>query len=747
MSHLKRGGAVLALLLLGLAAAAQQAQQPSQQPQNDDVVRIDSELVLTSVTVVDKQGKFVEGLGREQFELKVDGKPVPASFVERVSAGSVRERALTAPRAGEAAPPRPRAESASDRGRVIIFFVDDMHLTSDSLQRTRKAISDFVENDMGLSDQVAIASPTGQLGFLQQFADNKAVLRAALARLSHRNFNVRDNDQIPMTEYQALRIDQGDRDTISYYTAQLMKETNFRVMGGPLGPPAGGPLNQKLPPRSNSAGNTRDTAERQVKGRASRILQQSAAVSIGTLSALESLMRSSAQLPGRKLVFFFSDGFFLNDRETGFGDKLRAITDAAVRAGVVIYSVDARGLTTMTDASSNRADPTGQLSRANVGELAASQDPLTALAGDTGGRALLNIQALDSAVSKALEETSNYYLLAWRPDPVEQKGGKFKKLQVSIAGRPDLAVRLPRGYLDSPPAAEPPARQVGQAGAASPAPRAAASASEAALREAVQSFVPRHGLPTMLDVAFIDTPDNGAVLSASAQVDAASLAYGADGKAPAVVDLAGIVLNTEGKSVGGFKTRLDVKPVGSGGEGAPGSGGVVYVYRLPLPPGIYQVRVGARDDRSGKVGSAYHWLEVPDLKSRQLTLSSLMVREQTPAPPPAGAAEQPVQFSVDHKFSRSSRLNFFMFIYNGAPTPAAQPDLGAQVQVFRDGRAVVNTPLRPLSMQGVPDLARIPYTGSFPLQTLAPGRYLLQITVADRAGQRTATQRTVFTVE
>jgi len=746
MSHLKRGGAVFALLILGLAAAAQQAQQPSSPPppQDDEVVRVDSELVLTSVTVVDKQGKFVEGLGREQFELRVDGKPVPASFVERVSAGSVRERALTAPRAGETAAAPPRAESGADRGRVIVFFVDDMHLSSESLQRTRKVISDFVENDMGLGDQVAIASATGSVGFLQQFADNKAVLRAALARLSHRNFNVRDNDQVPMTEYQALRIDQGDRDTISYYTAQLMKETNFRPMGGPLGPPSGGPLNQKLPQPNNSAGNTRDTAERQVKGRASRILQQSAAVSMGTLSALESLMRSSAQLPGRKLVFFFSDGFFLNDRETGFGDKLRAITDAAVRAGVVIYSIDARGLVSMTDASSNRADPQGHLSRSNVGELAASQDPLTALAGDTGGRALLNVQALDSALSKALEETSNYYLLAWRPDPVEQKGGKFKKLQVSVVGRPDLTVRLPRGYLDSPPAAEPPAAKPAATAAAA---KPAANPAEAALREAVQSFVPRQGLPTMLDVAFVDTPDNGTLLSASTQVDAAALGYGADGKAPAAVDLAGVVLNTEGKSVGGFKTRLDVKPMARNGEAAAGDGGVVYVYRVPLPPGIYQVRVAARDDRSGRVGGARHWLEVPDLKSRQLTLSSLMVREQTPAPPAAGAAEQPVQFSVDHKFSRASRLNFFMFIYNGAAASSAQPDLAAQVQVFRDGKAVVNTPLRPLSMQGVPDLARIPYTGSFPLQTLSPGRYLLQITVADRAGQRTATQRTAFTVE
>ena len=90
-------------------------------------------------------------------------------------------------------------------------------------------------------------------------------------------------------------------------------------------------------------------------------------------------------------------------------------TDAAIRAGVVIYTMDARGLVSMTDAGSNRTDPEGRLGRSNIGELAASQDPLTALAADTGGRALLNSGALTTAVNNALKETSNYYLLAWRP--------------------------------------------------------------------------------------------------------------------------------------------------------------------------------------------------------------------------------------------------------------------------------------------------------------------------------------------
>ena len=121
---------------------------------------------------------------------------------------------------------------------------------------------------------------------------------------------------------------------------------------------------------------SREIAEHQVKERARLILKQSTDVTTGTLAGLESLLRTATQQHGRKLVFFMSDGFYLNDRNTGFSSKLREVTDAAVRAGVVIYSLDARGLISNTDATSNRADPEGKLSRSNIGQISASQHPL-----------------------------------------------------------------------------------------------------------------------------------------------------------------------------------------------------------------------------------------------------------------------------------------------------------------------------------------------------------------------------------
>ncbi|HEY0407972.1 MAG TPA: VWA domain-containing protein [Pyrinomonadaceae bacterium] len=765
---------LLSIILLGLVALSPIAlgqgtpstTTPSQQD-TDDVIRINTELVQTDVMVFDKSGRFVDNLPREQFEVRVDGKPVPVSFFERVVAGSTREAALEAAAARGAALPEKSATAAtapaalSDRGRTIVFFLDDLHLSADSVQRTRQSILRFIDNEMGANDQIAISSASGQIGFLQQFTDNRSVLRLAVSRINYRPYAVHDGENIPMTEYTALKIDQGDRDATDYYVTQMLQATNTGSAGGGLGAP-GSPFGGSAS-KGRTSGLTRESAEKVVKERAQVLLKQASAITVGTLSSLESLMRSSSQLSGRKLVFFISDGFYLNDRNTGFGDKLKRITDAAVRAGVVVYSLDARGLISQTDASSNRADPMGRLARSNTGEVSASQDPLTAVASDTGGRALLNSGALDQIVGDALKETSNYYLLAWRPAD-DQRAGKFKRVEVSIAGRPELTVRLPRGYLDADArtlnasaeakAAKPEAGATNAAGQ----PAEAAKTADAELRAALGSFASRRSVPTHLNVSYLDAPGSGALLTASVQVSTLGLSYGADNKQPAAVDLAGVVLNDQGKSVNGFKTRLNVNPLPAGVTQTD-EASVIYNYKAPLPPGLYQVRAAARDEKSGLLGSSQQWIEIPDLANRKLTLSSLLVggkvfdkgaKKEGAAGNAAAAAPSSapqVQFSVDKRFARSSRLSFWVFIYNAARNAAAPPDVTAQVQVFRGAEAVVTTQPRKLTTEGMSDLARIPYGGEFALSSLAPGRYILKVTITDRVANTSVAQRSFFEVE
>ena len=151
------------LILLAFIYCPASAQQEKGNTQRNDVLRINTELVQTGVTVFDKKGRFVDGLKKQDFELRVDGRVIPLSFFESVIAGSRDDRLIrTAPK-----DPKPTLTSGSGpsfRQRTIIFFLDDLHLSLDSVGRTRKMLTNFINTEMGDNDLVAIASASSAFG-------------------------------------------------------------------------------------------------------------------------------------------------------------------------------------------------------------------------------------------------------------------------------------------------------------------------------------------------------------------------------------------------------------------------------------------------------------------------------------------------------------------------------------------------------------------------------------------------------
>lgn len=725
--------ALLALTAFVLIVCGQNVRQD-----DPDVVRINTELVQTGVMVFDKHGRFVDGLKREQFELRVDGKPVQFSSFDRVTAWTAEEErqilaaTTNAAKAGEAATNIPTA--TSPRGRTIIFFIDDLHLSLDSLARTRGTLNHFLDHEMTPLDQVAFTSASGQIGFLQQLTDNKAVLRAALARLKPIPYVVRDNDLPPMTEFLAIRVVNGDQEALDYYAEEYLRRYT-------------------RPQR----GINKNAIYQTIKNRATQILLGLEDVTSNSFNSLANLLDTTGRIAGRKLIFFISDGFYLDEKNSmgAANDRLRRVTDKATRTSSVIYTIDARGLfAPFVDVTGDRPfDPTGRLDRANVGEGVLSQEGLNALAGDTGGRFLKNQNYFDTWVARMLDETSNYYLLAWRPPSEEQKGGRFKRIEVSIVGRPDLTVRLPRGFLTetktSAKAAE--VKPKLPETAIPEIPKASSSGPEGALIAALSAPSARKGLPTKLSVSFLDVPETGLLLTAATQLATDVLDYGADGKQTAAVDLAGLVLNDHGKQAGSFKTRLNVKPSPVTATKNPS---VIYTHKLVLKPGIYQVRVAARDDKSGRVGSAAQWIEIPDLAAKRLTLSSLLVGvEQIGSSQTQDASSnggEQIQFSVDRRFRHGSHLNFLTIIYNAARGSNGSTELEAQIVISHFGQAVITSPLRKVitnANTADTDLTRIVYGANVGLQTLPPGRYLLQVNIFDRVAKSNASREISFEVE
>jgi VWFA-related protein len=575
------------VILIAATGRGQSTTQKQSQDQGNEVVRVNTELVQTDVMVFDKRGHFVDGLKPEQFALKIDGKPQPISFFERVTAG--RNLSEATAKAGLPATNDSMKVSTS-RGRTLIFFIDDFHLALSGLVSTRKSLLQFIEHGMKQNDQVAITSVSGQIGFLQQFTDDKAVLRAAVARLNYRAINKSDTDDPPMSEYMAIKIRDGDESAISYYVTELMKQNSYKIDGQ---------LVEMISPHS-----ARDL----VLERARQIVTEAAPSTDSTLSMLEGLMRTAGQLPGRKLVFFISDGFYLNDRQTGSPDKIKRITDAAGRAGVVIYTLDARGLITESlDATNNTTiDSEGLTVSASIGEVSASQDGLNALARDTGGRAFRNTNLPMAAwVDRVLDETSIYYLLAWRPDNEEQKSGKFKHLEVSIVDRPDLTVRLRNGYFRATPLPL-------LASKKKKPDKDPVKAHEDEMRQVIDAPLPQREIPTDLALSSIRIPPIGIRITASIQIGRETLTFEpADGSRVADVEVGGIFYNDQGKPASSFVGRLKVSPRPQGSSSPTRPDDTIYSFNAWLPPGLYQVRVGLRDVKSGRVGSAMKWIQIP----------------------------------------------------------------------------------------------------------------------------------------
>ena len=267
---------------------------------------------------------------------------------------------------------------------------------------------------------------SGVLGLYQQFTTERDALKRAINRLSVRERQATSSADMPhITPYQAELIDQNDPEALELAVQELVRELNIR----------------------------RDQAVPIAQGKARSIIAENTNVTVATLSTLENVVRGLRELPGRKVMVLLSDGFLLGGLRSGRHFDVRRITDAATRAGVVIYSLDVRGLIAVPatmDASQPGSIMGGALagarSRIENSGVEAQRDGLHALARDTGGLPLFNNNDINLGLQRVLDDTETYYLLAFEPS-VSYRDGRYRKLEIKLVNRPGLKIRTRSGYF------------------------------------------------------------------------------------------------------------------------------------------------------------------------------------------------------------------------------------------------------------------------------------------------------------
>ncbi len=721
-----------------LVAAAAQAPSPTP-PGEKPLPRIEaeSELVELDVVVTDDKDRPVTDLGADSFELLEDGRQRPVShFVPGFAAAPPAPAAVPLP--GPAARP-PAPSEVVPRDRFLVLAVDDFHLQPADLPYVQRALVRFIDGQLGAGDQAMVVAASGSLGALQQFTADREVLRHAADRIRPQSRSSRPYgstlDVPRISDYQAELIEQGDREALSMAVEEIMVTE----------------------PTARQTNIAQARNEQRVRTMARQIVASNAHVTSLTLNALERLVLGLRPVRGRKVVAFFSSGFFLGpERQTERAD-LQVIADAAARSGVVFYTIDARGLTStaaIADASmggsanirggrsqGSEATP-GTRARIELRAVDAARDGLSALALDTGGLTFFDHNDLQAPLQRVLEDSAVYYRLGFEPQE-SPRDGRFHKIEVRVPGRPGLRVRAASGYF----------AQGKETAAAKAGPAAGTQDASQLLRAALDSPYPLRDLPLDLAADFVGS-DAGDVVTATLWMDASRLPFEAagEGREAAALDIVGVVVDEKGKPVDQFSDRVELSLTPESKERMLRNG-LTYRKTMAVPAGLLQARVAVRADKSGLVGNASQWVEVPDRTRADLALSSILLlgEGQAPAPAPPGGRgavsfDRPEGPEVSRRFPRTGHLDYLLVVYGSGKAKAAAPaDVVVESQLLSGSTVLTRSPAAPVPAEGPGGLPVA--SGRLRLDPLAAGDYELRLVVSDRDTGATGTRSLRFTVE
>ena len=717
------------LIALSLSSLPAQTPRPTPPPQPqrsesglDDVIRITTELVQTDVVVTDKNEQPITDLQLSDFELYDNGRKQELHFMEFVSVDSPR-RSEDSANLAKVAPgvdvTVPRDLTAKELRRVMAFVVDDVTIPSEDMSRVRQMLLDFVDNKMQEGDLVAIVRTVGGRGLLEQFTADRQILRRAITQLGVRS--------IP--PHLAFSGQEGDRVTS---TPQ--------------------PLGEELAVASDDrTGDQTIGSGTEFEGPSEGTNQVPRAVL--ALSISNSLVDSLRQVPGRKNLILMSGGLPLFDLSRGgnivsdIGQLFRMLTDNATRSGVVINTMDVRGLkvagavgsfrdtpaksglaSTMEQAVAGGNDTAGfgrGIDSARLGDRPPTEQlALRTLATTTGGVSVVNSNNFRDGLDKVLKRSRAYYRLAYKPS--EKFDNKFHKLEIKVK-RDGIRVYGAEGYFarDSKASGE--------------------RTKEEEIINAARSPLAKRELELAAELQYRFTPTNQAQLDINAFINARNLKFNRlpDGKYQTSFDVVGFVFDQLGRSRGGISQTVNADLSAENYRRALATG-ITYTANTELPPGYYQVRLVVREVETGKIGTVSRYFEVPDLANKQLTMSSLLLYGVNPA---AGNKTPPEQLSAARVISRKQDLRYAGIVYN-AKLDTGKPKLRSRLIISQGDKVLFQEPEQPIETPGS-GAGQFVRVGQIGLSKVPPGRYVMTVVVTDPLAEkkRQIVSRTVdFTV-
>jgi VWFA-related protein len=686
-------------------ASALPTPTPTPEPEDysdDDVVRITTNLVQVDLVVTDSNGNQVTNLTQDDFEIFEEGKPQPITNFAFVSNEQVPAVPATVARGVNSAPATPSRVRAETARHTIAIVIDDLKMSYESVIATRKAVRKFIDERMQPGDLIAIVRTSAGIGVLQQLTSDKAQLYAATEHIRRSGDTIAERLGKACQNEFAMSLD------------------------------------------------TAVDAQSEFEGYS----EQSSAY--GTLGALNFIMRGLKELPGRKSVVIFSDGFIPCPQnmasQVTVQEQLRKVADLANRASAVVYYIDPRGLIPPGGAADSAGD--GGHGKKTLASLSGAGDAIynsqkffSRVVSETGGFSVYNNNDIPGALTRVVDDQKGYYLIGYRPSDTTfaaRKGvAKFTNLKVKLK-RGGLTVRTRAGFYnfaDTKPSSRPRTRE------------------EQLTAGLISPF--SGDIDVRLTSLFGNAPTGSFVLS-MLHINAAGLTFTLqpDGWQQAIMDVGGLTFDADGQVVEQVNRTQTIRAKGETFDRLM-KGGLVYSLSVPVrKAGAYQLRIAVRDAATGRVGSANQFIEVPDVLKNRLTLSGIVVHEsdvnsavanspRNPGVLAAGnndASFEPVGSPALRRFHQNSVLEYDYVIYN-ASLRDGQPQLKTRISIARADEHVLDGEEKSFDVAGQADLKRLNAGGRVLLgERLPPGEYVLKIIVTDQVTKKTATQFISFEI-
>ncbi len=699
MTNTKRSTVACLLFLLSASnlLAIQLFAQDGKKDQ-EPVLKLKTELVNVRAVVTDKTGAVVENLKKEDFEVLENDRPQQVSFFSLERTGKL-SRTPSAAGNDAVKNPQPKAPSAGSNGaRTVVIFVDTVNLSFSSLFLLKQELKKFVATSLSEDDQIALVTTTAALGIFEQFTRDRQLLNRVIDKIAPWQPDTRVRFFTPLLAARVLSRDP----TAKLLALCIAKEEQGQACGSDFQD------RNQFTSRMNAAD------EVLIEGRAREVLTEAIRRRQMTLTTLRSVTERLQEVPGQKILAFFSDGFTMMSYggETDMS-AVQAVVSRAIRSGVVIYSFNAKGLQpdAFADASMGTFMPPPSFSTYMGLSARDVESGLNAMAADSGGKAFFNTSNLSSSLQKTLDENSVYYALDYYSSNTEAEN-KLRKIKVRIKNHDDYKIRAQRGYLPADFKSEDEALLT---------PRQR-------LIKAMTAPLSVTAIGVSATASYLELEGDKAQVSLSIYADPSTFDYQMQNEARlfdaeigvAVLDASGKLVKTINEQMKGTLTPEQFELAKQNGFKS--------ARRLELEPGVYNIRVGLMETRTQRVGSAFLWVEVPDLKKGTLTISDLLLISAQPQATNRAEVLQKISKQGDVTFRSTDVLSYAFKIYNASEVA----NLRMQLEFVQDGKAIMQTPWTAVTtLMDDRDSKGINVSQQFKLNNLTPGTYELKVRVQD----------------